>query len=82
MNAHEKGGRNIDIDNRVNSKRNHHHAIPAGRVASICTPDDDVASEPSEGGRDHFTMHSVRVGGSLSKSLGCTPGDEITYLGG
>lgn len=31
---------------------------------------------------DHFTMHSFRVGGSLSKSLGGTPVDEIMYLGG
>jgi len=30
----------------------------------------------------HFTMHSFRVGGSLSKSLAGTPVDEIMQLGG
>ena len=30
----------------------------------------------------YFTMHSFRVGGSFSKSLGGTPVDEIMHLGG
>ena len=30
----------------------------------------------------HFTMHSFRVGGSLSKSLADLPVDEILPLGG
>ena len=31
---------------------------------------------------DHFTMHSLRVGGSLSKSLAGTAVDEIMKIGG
>ena len=30
---------------------------------------------------DHFTMHSFRVGGSLSKSLAGTAVDEIMKIG-
>ena len=31
---------------------------------------------------DHFTIHSFRVGGSLSQSLAGTPVDEIMKIGG
>ena len=30
----------------------------------------------------HFTMHSFRAGGSVSKALACTAGDEIMKIGG
>ena len=40
------------------------------------------AHQRAGGSPDHLTMHSFRVGGSLSKSLAGTAVDEIMKIGG
>ena len=58
--------------------------LTAGSVAAHGTSDDGgVASSSRDASLPaHFTMHSFRVGGSLSKSLADMPVDEILPLGG
>ena len=51
--------------------------LPAARVTTALQAHLRAAGLPN-----HFTMHSFRVGGSLSKSLAGTAVDEIMKIGG
>ena len=51
--------------------------LPAARMTTAFPAHLRAAGLPS-----HFTMHSLRVGGSLSKSLAGTAVDEIMDIGG